>query len=123
VARVPSAGAVERHRTARVIATTTSRCTLAALIALGLAGCFEANSDGAAPAAGISGAPGGANAATIAAPVPAAVSPAAPVTVQKARADCWMDLENNKKAPHDLEQRNKVVEQCVTTKMSGQAAR
>jgi hypothetical protein len=76
-----------------------------------------------APAAGVSGAPGGANAATIAAPVPSAVSPAAPVTVQKARADCWMDLENNKKAPQDLEQRNKVVEQCVTAKMNGQAAR
>jgi hypothetical protein len=43
--------------------------------------------------------------------------------MQKARADCWMDLESNKKAPRDLEQRNKVVEQCVTAKMSGQAAR
>ena len=95
---------------------------MAALIALGFAGCFEANSNGAAPAAGVSGA-GGANAATIAAPVPSAVSPAAPVTVQKARADCWMDLENNKKAPQDLAQRNKVVEQCVTAKMNGQAAR
>ncbi len=123
MARVPSASAVERRGTARVIATTASHCALAALIALGLAGCFEANSNGAAPAAAVSGAPGGANAATIAAPVPSAVSPAAPITVQKARADCWMDLENNKKAPHDLEQRNKVVEQCVTAKMSGQAAR
>lgn len=122
MARVPSTGAVERRRTACVIATTASRCALAALIALGLAGCFEANSDGAAPAASVSGA-GGANAALIAAPVPAAVSPAAPITVQKARADCWMDLENNKKAPHDLEQRNKVVEQCVTAKMNGQASR
>jgi len=117
---MPNAGAVERRRTAR--AMTASRCVLAALIAFGFAGCFEANSNGAAPAAGVSGA-GGANAATIAAPVPSAVSPAAPVTVQKARADCWMDLENNKKAPQDLEQRNKVVEQCVTAKMNGQAAR
>jgi hypothetical protein len=94
---------------------------MVALIALGLAGCFEANSNG-APAASVSGT-GGANAASIAAPVPSAVSPAAPVTVQKARADCWMDLENNKKAPQDLEQRSKVVEQCVTAKMNGQAAR
>jgi len=122
VARVPSAGASQRRSSARVIAATAPRCAVAALIALGFAGCFEANSNGAAPAAGVSGA-GGANAATIAAPVPSAVSPAAPVTVQKARADCWMDLENNKKAPQDLEQRNKVVEQCVTAKMNGQAAR
>lgn len=122
MARVPNTGAVERRLSTRVIAATASRCAVGALIALGLAGCFEANSDGAAPAASVSGA-GGANAATIAAPVPSAVSPSAPVTVQKARADCWMDLENNKKAPHDLEQRNKVVEQCVTAKMNGQAAR
>ena len=114
-------GALERRMSPRVLAATTWRCALVALIALGLAGCFEANSDGAAPAASMSGAPGGANAATIAAPVPPAVSKAAPITVQKARADCWMDLENNKKAPHDLEQRNKLVEQCVTAKMSGQA--
>jgi hypothetical protein len=122
VARMPNAGAVERCTSTRVFAATGLRCALAALIALELAGCFEANSDGAAPAASVSGA-GGANAATIAAPVPSAVSPAAPVTVQKARADCWMDLENNKKAPHDLEQRNKVVEECVTAKMNGQVAR
>jgi len=122
VARMPNAGAVERCTSTRVFAATGLRCALAALIALELAGCFEANSYGAAPAASVSGA-GGANAATIAAPVPSAVSPAAPVTVQKARADCWMDLENNKKAPHDLEQRNKVVEECVTAKMNGQVAR
>jgi hypothetical protein len=120
---VPNAGAIARRTSARVVAATASHCAMVALIALGLAGCFEANSNGAAPAAGVSGAPGGANAATIAAPVPPAVSPAAPVTVQKARADCWMDLENNKRAPQDLEQRNKVVEQCVTAKMNGQAAR
>jgi hypothetical protein len=107
---------------ARLIAATASRCAVAAVIALGLAGCFEANSNGAAPAASVSSA-GGANAATVAAPVPSAVSPAAPMTVQKARADCWMGLENNTKAPRDLEQRNKVVEQCVTAKMNGQAAR
>ena len=122
MARVPRAGASQRRKNVRVIAETTSRCAVAALIALGLAGCFEANSNGAAPAASVSGA-GGANAATIAAPVSPAVSPAAPVTVQKARADCWMDLENNTKAPRDLEQRNKVVEQCVTAKMNGQATR
>jgi hypothetical protein len=119
---VPDAGAVARRVSARLIAATASRCAIAAVIALGLAGCFEANSNGAAPAASVSGA-GGANAATVAAPVPSAVSPAAPMTVQKARADCWMDLENNAKAPHDLEQRNKVVEQCATAKMNGQAAR
>ena len=55
MARVPNAGAVERRTSTRVIAATGSRCALAALIALGLAGCFEANSDGAAPAASVSG--------------------------------------------------------------------
>jgi hypothetical protein len=122
VARVPSASGLERRRTEFVIATTASRCALVAIIAFGTAGCFEANGNGAAPAANLSGA-GGANAATIAAPVAPAVGPAAPITVQKARAECWMDLENNTKAPHDLEQRNKVVEQCVTAKMNGQASR
>jgi hypothetical protein len=119
---MPNAGAVERRMSMRVSAAVC-RCALVGLTALALAGCFEANSEGAAPAAGVSGAPGGANTATIAAPVAPAVSPAAPVTVQKARADCWMDLENNKKAPHDLDQRNRLVEQCAAAKMNGQAAR
>jgi hypothetical protein len=122
VARVPDAVAFERRKRAQLCAATAWRCTAVALIALGLAGCFEANSNGAAPAASVNGA-GGANAATMAAPVAPAVSAAAPVTVQKARADCWMDLENNKRAPQDLEQRSKVVEQCVAAKMNGQAAR
>jgi len=47
----------------RVLAATALRCAVAALIAVGLAGCFEANSNGAAPAANVSGT-GGANAAT-----------------------------------------------------------
>ena len=122
MARVSDAGAFERRKSTHLCAATASRCAAAALIAIGLTGCFEANSNGAAPTASVGGA-GGANAATMAAPVAPAVSPAAPVTVQKARADCWMDLETNTKAPHDLEQRNKVVEQCVTAKMNGQAAR
>ena len=84
MARVLNAGANQRRSSMLVIAATASHCAVAALIALGLAGCFEANSDGAAPAASVSGAPGGANAATIAAPVAPAVSQAAPVTVQKA---------------------------------------
>jgi hypothetical protein len=120
---VPNAGALERRASLRVSGSVACRCALVALAALGLAGCFEANSDGATPAAGVTGASGGANAATIAAPVPPAVTTAAPVTIQKARADCWMELENNKKAPQDLERRNKLVEQCATAKVNGQAAR
>ncbi len=119
---MPNVGAVGRRIGIHISAATACRCALLGLTALGLTGCFEAN-DGTAPTAGVSGAPGGANAATIAAPVPPAVNSAAPITVQKARTDCWMDLENNKKAPHDLEQRNKLVEQCVAEKMNGQAAR
>ena len=122
MAPVSVAAAVVRRKSAYLCAATASRCVVVGLVALGLAGCFEANSNGAAPAASVNGA-GGANAATMAAPVPSAVSSAAPVTVQKARADCWMDLENNKRAPQDLEQRSKVVEQCVAAKMNGQATR
>jgi hypothetical protein len=61
VARVPNAGASPRRRSVRVLAATALRCAVAALIAVGLAGCFEANSNGAAPAANVSGT-GGANA-------------------------------------------------------------
>jgi hypothetical protein len=43
VARVPTAGAIARCKSVRVIAVTASHCAVAALIALGLAGCFEAN--------------------------------------------------------------------------------
>ena len=60
MARVPNAGASQR-RSMRVIAATTLHLGVAALIALGLAGCFEANSNGAAPAASVNGATGGAN--------------------------------------------------------------
>ncbi len=120
---MPNVGARGRHVSIHSSAPTACRCAVLGLTALALAGCFEADSNGAAPAAAVSGATSGANAATVAAPVPPSESPAAPMTVQKARTDCWMGLENNKKAPHDLEQRNKLVEQCVNAKMNGQAAR
>jgi hypothetical protein len=93
--------------------------------ALGLAGCFEASGNGQpAPPAATMGAPppGGPNAATIAEPMqPSAnASVAGPMTLNRAREICWMDVENNKKAPSNLDQRAKLVDQCVTARMNGQ---
>jgi hypothetical protein len=41
------------------------------------------------------------------------------MTQLRAREICWMEVENNKKAPRDLEQRSKVVDQCISAKMGG----
>jgi hypothetical protein len=40
------------------------------------------------------------------------------MSVEKARSDCWMKLEADKKAPKDLDKRVKLVETCVGEKMS-----
>jgi hypothetical protein len=37
----------------------------------------------------------------------------------KAREICWMSVENDKKAPSDLDKRAKLVDQCISAKMSG----
>lgn len=52
-------------------------------------------------------------------PAPPAPAPAATRTVETARAECWMKLEADRKAPRDLDKRVKLVETCVTEKMSG----
>ncbi len=102
-------------------------CIVVVAAGIALAGCFEASSNGQTPppAAAVGAPAGGPNAATVADPVQPALSAAvnAPMTLTGARESCWMDMENNKKAPSNLEQRAKLVEQCVTAKMNGQRAR
>jgi hypothetical protein len=103
---------------------TLARCALVAAAAAALAGCFEASGGGpAGPPAATMGAPppGGPNAATMAEPVQPVTGAQAsgPMTPTRARESCWMDAETNKKAPSNLDQRAKWVDQCVTAKMSG----
>ena len=40
------------------------------------------------------------------------------LTLQKARAQCWMKLDSDRKAPRDPEKRLPLVEKCVKEKMS-----
>jgi hypothetical protein len=40
------------------------------------------------------------------------------MTVERARGECWMKLEADRKAPRDLDRRVKLVETCVADKMS-----
>jgi hypothetical protein len=43
------------------------------------------------------------------------------MTVQQARGECWMKVEGDRRAPHDLDRRLKLVEACVGEKMNGAA--
>jgi hypothetical protein len=97
--------------------TAWYRLFLTGAAALALAGCFEASGSGQTPSPAAGGGP---NAATVAAPVPAAIAREdGPMTPLRAREICWMEVENNKKAPRDLEQRSKLVDQCISGKMAG----
>jgi hypothetical protein len=84
------------------------------MAALGLAGCFEASGTGQSVAV----TPGGPNAATVVDPQSIEAS-SGPMTPTRARETCWMAIENDKKAPSDLEKRAKWVDQCVAAKLSG----
>jgi hypothetical protein len=90
-----------------------------AAVPLALAGCFEASGNSAGTS--VSAPPGGPNAATIAEPVQPVANSAAsgPMTATRAREACWMEIENNKKAPSNLDQRAKMVDQCVSAKLNG----
>jgi len=100
------------------------RCVPVAAAGLALAGCFEASGTGqASPPAATMGPPtAGPNAATVVAPesMPPPARGGAPATLVDARASCWMELETNKKAPSNLDQRSKLVEQCAQAKVNGQ---
>jgi hypothetical protein len=51
-------------------------------------------------------------------PPPPTTTQMATMTVEKARGECWMKLEADRKAPRDLDRRVKLVETCVADKMS-----
>jgi hypothetical protein len=51
-------------------------------------------------------------------PPPPAPPPTAAMTVERARGECWMKLEADRKAPRDLDRRVKLVEACAAEKMS-----
>ena len=70
-----------------------------------------------APAAAPRPPPAGRNTSPPATPAPVV---AGPQTTINARADCWMKLEADKKAPRDLDQRVKLVEACVAAKLGAQ---
>ena len=54
-------------------------------------------------------------------PVAAAPPPPEPMTPEKAKADCWMKYENDKKIKN-IDQRLTLVEKCVDETMRGQLA-
>jgi hypothetical protein len=85
---------------------------LAASAFLALAGCAQGNSSAdLAPAAQ----------PAAQAPVASAPPPQEPLTPEKAKADCWMKYENDKKIKN-IDQRLTLVEKCVDDTMRGQLA-
>jgi hypothetical protein len=55
-------------------------------------------------------------------PDPVEEDPAVPYTVEKARGECWMKLEGDRKAPRELEKRAVLVNKCAEDKMKEKAA-
>ncbi len=108
------------------------RLLLLAGTAVTVAGCFETT-------AGIGGSPGGLSTAALDTPgsvprqaaqagrgtrAPTITEPAPPpeyLTLEKAKGDCWMQAETDKKAPKALDARGKWVEKCAAAKMREQA--
>jgi hypothetical protein len=83
----------------------------ALLAALALAACAQSTGEAQlAPAAAPPAPP----------PTAASPAPAEPLTTEKARGQCWMKFENDRKAK-DLDTRARLVEQCVAERMSGRA--
>ena len=100
--------------------------------AVTVAGCFETTG-------GIGGSPGGLSTAALDAPgsaarqaaqagrgtrAPTIPEPGPPpeyVSLEKAKSDCWMQAETDKKAPKALDARGKWVEKCAAAKMRDQA--
>jgi hypothetical protein len=90
---------------------------LAVLLAAALAACAgtSTSSDSATPRPV---AAGRGQIAALPPPPPPPPDPNGPPTLQKARAECWMSMETNKKAPKDPEKRLPLVEKCVQEKMN-----
>ena len=51
-------------------------------------------------------------------PAPPVVAQAPALTIEKARAECWMQADRDRKNARDLDKRVKLVEACVEAKMS-----
>ena len=58
---------------------------------------------------------------TRAATIPEAAPPPEYMTLEKAKGDCWMQAESDKKVPKAVEARGKWVEKCAAAKMREQA--
>jgi len=102
------------------------RVLLLAGTAVALAGCFETT--GGIGGSGLSTAaldtPRQATQAARGARAPTIPEPAPPpeyMTLEKAKSDCWMQAETDKKAPKALDARGKWVEKCAAAKMRDQA--
>ena len=59
--------------------------------------------------------------ATRAPTIPDSGPPPEYLTLEKAKNECWMQAETDKKAPKDLEKRGKWVEKCAAAKLRDQA--
>jgi hypothetical protein len=53
--------------------------------------------------------------------IPEAAPPPEYLTLEKAKGDCWMQAETDKKVPKAVEARGKWVEKCAAAKMREQA--
>src|SRR5262245_54839164 len=96
------------------------RIIFVVIAAMGIGGCFEASGTGqpsAPPATMGAPPPGGPNAAAVV--DPQFIQATGSMTTTRAREVCWMAIENDKKAPSDLDKRVKLVDQCVAAKVSG----
>ena len=108
-----------KPRMVRRFMTSSSLSFLFVLATAALAGCAGTNGPEGASA------DAGGSLATWVTRTPAAQSvaaaPATPAyTIEQARAECWMKVERDKKAPRDLEKRSKIVETCATDRMAAQ---
>ena len=100
--------------------TWSSLRILLLLAATALTACAASTSGPEGASADATGSP-----ATWVTRTPAAQSPAAPAaayTIEVARAEYWMKVERDKKAPRDLEKRSKIVETCASDRMAAHAA-
>jgi len=102
------------------------RSLLVAGVAVALAGCFETTGG----LSSTSGLTAGLDQSRQALPAgratraPTAPEPAPPseyLTLEKAKGDCWMQAETDKKAPKAVDARGKWVEKCAAAKMRDQA--
>jgi hypothetical protein len=98
---------------AGMIAQPRFTLLLAFLCALAVAGCAQSTSS-----ADIAPAAQPAAAQPAASPPPAAPAPQGPMTPEKAKADCWMKYENDKKVKN-IDARLTLVEKCVDDTMRG----